>query len=95
MNDEFQSQDVIEKIKQTYKPSLVNPILLIFISFTIYGGFWMDLYDGNYQRLGILSIALVLSIFSSGVFVGSYFYQWLNYKKELKEYRKDPDQYKW
>lgn len=55
----------------------------------------MDLYDGSYHKLAILSIALVLSVFSSGIFVCSYFYQLLNYKKELKEYQKDPDHYKW
>lgn len=95
MEKKFTSEKALTLIKETYKPSLTNRILMTVIGFAMFGGVWMDIADGNYSRIGILSSLTSLVMLVVGGMWTSYYYRMIDYKREIEDYKKDPDSYEW
>lgn len=91
----FSSEEALLLIKKSYKPGLVLPILMSLIGMTLYWGLWMDLVDANYSRIGMFAVLSGVLMFLVGALWTSYYFRMLQYKREINDYKKNPDAYEW
>ncbi|WP_413381807.1 hypothetical protein [Alkalihalobacillus sp. 1P02AB] len=95
MNQKLNTEEALRLLKKTYKPGVTLPILMTFIGIGVYGGLWMDIIDGYYNRIGLFSAIIApLMIVIGGIWT-AFIFRMFQYKKELRDYKKDPASYEW
>ncbi|WP_117161702.1 hypothetical protein [Paraliobacillus sp. X-1268] len=91
----LEQNNEITVIKNAHKPSLVMLIVLTLISIGPSGNLFLEITDGDYSRVFLLSLMSLPLLIFIGVIWTRYFYQMGKYKQELEDYMRDPSDYEW
>ena len=85
----------LKKVKKSYRPELFPPVFLTIICIAPYLWLFIDIADRKYDRLNMLAILsglciCIITLTWTHVFIGI-----RKYKKEVKDYLRDPNKYEW
>lgn len=85
----------LQKIKRAFKPSLSLPIYTTIIAIAPLLHLLLDIADRNYERILMLTLlSTFLTVYITFIWT-SYYYKMINYKREIKDYKENPNAYKW
>ncbi|KGA98363.1 hypothetical protein AJ85_04145 [Alkalihalobacillus alcalophilus ATCC 27647 = CGMCC 1.3604] len=95
MNKKLNREEALSLLQRTYKPGVTLPILMTLIGIAVYGGLWLDIKDGHYNRIGLFSAVIAPLMIVIGSIWTAFIFRMFQYKKELRDYKKDPARYEW
>lgn len=93
MIKKLEQNNEINEIKKAYKPFKLLPIIITIISLGPSGNLFLEITDGDYSRVLLLSLLSSPLLIIIGVIWTRYFYQMGKYKQELEDYMRDPSNY--
>lgn len=95
MNQPLDKDEALKTIQRAYKPGIFNPIFLSLVCVAPYLWLFIDIADKRYDRLNMLALL-------SGICISVITWTWTHFvlkmkefKKETKDYLRDPEKYEW